>query len=433
MSEADLIHNFSETLNGLKTKMSTSDSEAGQRAFVAYDTDTPADPSDLVFPEAWEHKAEVELSEEEKKNAKKVVGVAIWVLQPSARTQEQIDKEAEEDGPHAHAPGANGALLDAMDAAMTASKKKWIGLEPYLYLRILAIDPAYQRRGVGSLLLDEGLAVADRCGIQAYLEATKVGRPLYARYGFKDCEFMDFDVVKYAPTAKDDPPHEFMVMVRPAGAKKYQNLITMTFPLSYGPKSDITAERVACHLNAEPNLPGAEDLDLELITKWIVALKLDLRPKEIKRLAPKVLDELRAMDGITAEEAARYQQRYPIKRDDPVLVYVWGSGGTQEVKLEETPDLEKTSDQQRSAWDVVGKKKATKQEDPEQTAIDAAVATKKAKKAAKKARKAARTLENAKPPVGKKEEDSEDDGNDSDWTQTSWSPSWASDSERDEK
>ncbi|KAG9754840.1 hypothetical protein KCU73_g5578, partial [Aureobasidium melanogenum] len=139
------------------------------------------------------------------------------------------------------------------------------------------------------------------------------------------------------------------------------------------------------------------------------------------------------MDGITAEEAARYQQRYPIKRDDPVLVYVWGSGGTQEVKLEETPDLEKTSDQQRSAWDVVGKKKATKQEDPEQTAIDAAVATKKAKKAAKKARKAARTLENAKPPVGKKEEDSEDDGNDSDWTQTSWSPSWASDSERDEK
>ncbi|KAG9592250.1 acyl-CoA N-acyltransferase, partial [Aureobasidium melanogenum] len=220
MSEADLIHNFSENLNGLKTKMSTSDSEAGQRAFVAYDTDTPADPSDLVFPEAWEHKAEVELSEEEKKNAKKVVGVSIWVLQPSARTQEQIDREAAEEEPHAHAPGANGALLDAMDAAMTASKKKWIGLEPYLYLRVLAIDPAYQRRGVGSLLLDEGLAVADRCGIQAYLEATKVGRPLYARYGFEDREYMDFDVVKYAPTAKDDPPHEFMVMVRPAGAKK---------------------------------------------------------------------------------------------------------------------------------------------------------------------------------------------------------------------
>ncbi|KAI4834455.1 acyl-CoA N-acyltransferase [Aureobasidium sp. EXF-8845] len=219
-TEADYIHGYNETLEGLKTKMSTSDTQAGQRVFVAYDTDTPADTSDLIFPEAWEHKAEVELSEEGKKEEKKVVGIAIWILQPIARTQEQIDKEAAEKGPSNYAPSANGALLDAMDAAMTVSKKKYIGGQPYLYLRILAIDPAYQRRGVGSLLLDEGVAIADRCGIQTYLEATKVGRPLYAKYGYEDRDFMDFDVVKYAPTAKDDPPHEFMVMIRPAGGKK---------------------------------------------------------------------------------------------------------------------------------------------------------------------------------------------------------------------
>jgi GNAT superfamily N-acetyltransferase len=219
-TEADLIHSFTEVFQGLKTKMSTSDTQAGQRAFVAYDTDTPADASDLIFPEAWEHKAEVELSEEQKKEEKKVVGIAIWVLQPVARTQEQYDKEAAEKEPTTHSPSANGALLDAMDAAMTVSKKKWLGLEPYLYLRILAIDPAYQRRGVGSLLLDGGMEIADRCGIQSYLEATKVGRPLYARYGYEDREYMDFDVVKYAPTAKDDPPHQFMVMIRPAGGKK---------------------------------------------------------------------------------------------------------------------------------------------------------------------------------------------------------------------
>ncbi|CAD0096664.1 unnamed protein product, partial [Aureobasidium mustum] len=236
-------------------------------------------------------------------------------------------------------------------------------------------------------------------------------------------------------------------------------IINMTFPLFSGPKDSITVESVACHLNAEPNLPGAEDLDVDLMMKWIVALKLNLRSKEIKRLAPKVLVELRAMDGITAEEAARHQQRYPIKREDPVLVYAWGSGGALKRKPESTPDAEKTSNQQPSAWEVVGKKRTAKQseqqasmamedndnaggvklndnsnsEDVEQAAIDAAAAKKKAKKAAKKARKAARDLENAKPPVGKKEEDSEDDGNDSDWTQTSWSPSWASDLESDEK
>ena len=70
----------------------------------------------------------------------------------------------------------------------------------------------------------------------------------------------------------------------------------MTFPLSSNPKDNITAESVACHLNAEPNLPGAEDLDIDLMMKWVVALKLNLRSKEIKRLAPKVLDELRAME-----------------------------------------------------------------------------------------------------------------------------------------
>ncbi|KAH0365123.1 hypothetical protein KCU65_g6361, partial [Aureobasidium melanogenum] len=232
----------------------------------------------------------------------------------------------------------------------------------------------------------------------------------------------------------------------------------MTFPLSQNSKNDITAERIACHLNSEPNLPGAEDLDVDLMTKWIIALKPGLRTKEIKRLAPKVLDELRAMDGLTAEDAARHQQRYPIKRDEPVLVCAWASGDTQEVKLETSHGPEKTSEQQRSAWEVVGNKKTIKQAeqqastdmkdddnaggvklndasdevDGEQAKVDAAAAKKKAKKAARKARKAARNLENAKPPVGKKEEDSEDDGNDSDWTQTSWSPSWASDSERDE-
>ncbi|KAI4731931.1 acyl-CoA N-acyltransferase [Aureobasidium sp. EXF-10728] len=220
LTEADLMHNYSENLHGYRTNLSTSDTQAGQRIFVAYDTETPADPSDLLFPEAWEHRAEFELSDAEKKEAKKVVGIAIWGLQPFARTQEQIDKEAAEEPARAHAPGANGALLDAMDAAMTASKKKHIGLQPYMYLKVLAIDPAYQRRGVGSLLLDEGLQIADRCGVQAYLEATKAGRPLYARYGFEDREYMDFDVVKYAPAARDEPQHEFMVMVRPVGAKK---------------------------------------------------------------------------------------------------------------------------------------------------------------------------------------------------------------------
>jgi hypothetical protein len=58
----------------------------------------------------------------------------------------------------------------------------------------------------------------------------------------------------------------------------------------------ITAETIAAHLNHEPGLPAAEDLDVDLVMQWIVALGIKLRSKEIKRLAPNVLDELRQME-----------------------------------------------------------------------------------------------------------------------------------------
>lgn len=143
-------------------------------------------------------------------------------------------------------------------------------------------------------------------------------------------------------------------------------------------------------------------------------------------------------------------------------MYTWNGDGSLGSRREIPP---KYLNKQPSAWEVVGDKRATKhskqanlsmrdideaggvklgdtanQEEPEQ-AVDDAIAeatanAKKAKKAAKRARKTRKALEKAlkeaKPPVGPKGDDSEDSGNDSDWTQTSWSPSWASDSEEHE-
>ncbi|KAI4834454.1 hypothetical protein E4T44_08793 [Aureobasidium sp. EXF-8845] len=221
--------------------------------------------------------------------------------------------------------------------------------------------------------------------------------------------------------------------------------------MSTSSNDSITAETIAAHLNHELGLPAAEDLDVDLVKQWIVALDLKLRSKEIKRLAPKVLDELRQMDGITADQAARHQQRYPIKRDTPKTIYTWNGDGSLGAKKETPPE---SSSKQLSAWEVVGKKKDTKhgkqvapkekeedsdgavsvklEEGVSEESVDDAVAkakAKKEKKAAKKARKLAQALKEAKPSVGPKQEDSDDSGNDSDWTQTSWSPSWASDSE----
>lgn len=58
--------------------------------------------------------------------------------------------------------------------------------EPHWYLPFIGIDPAYQRRGLGSVLLARGLVRCDRDGLPAYLEAsTPANRRLYERHGFE--------------------------------------------------------------------------------------------------------------------------------------------------------------------------------------------------------------------------------------------------------
>ncbi|KAJ5218078.1 uncharacterized protein N7498_000177 [Penicillium cinerascens] len=54
-----------------------------------------------------------------------------------------------------------------------------------LYLDIIAVDPAYQGRGLASKLLKWGLARADEEGIEVYLSSSPEGRRMYEKYGFE--------------------------------------------------------------------------------------------------------------------------------------------------------------------------------------------------------------------------------------------------------
>jgi GNAT superfamily N-acetyltransferase len=54
------------------------------------------------------------------------------------------------------------------------------------YLPFMGVDPRCQGQGLGSALLDQGLARCDRDGLPAYLEATSSrNRALYERHGFE--------------------------------------------------------------------------------------------------------------------------------------------------------------------------------------------------------------------------------------------------------
>jgi ribosomal protein S18 acetylase RimI-like enzyme len=58
--------------------------------------------------------------------------------------------------------------------------------EPHWYLPLIGVDPAHQRKGHGSALLQDALLQCDRDHAPAYLESTNPANiPLYERHGFE--------------------------------------------------------------------------------------------------------------------------------------------------------------------------------------------------------------------------------------------------------
>jgi len=79
-----------------------------------------------------------------------------------------------------------GPFAKFMDANDTMDKihKKRIP-EPHWYLVVVGVDPALQKRGVGSALVKEGLAHADESGCPCYLETSEERNlAFYERLGF---------------------------------------------------------------------------------------------------------------------------------------------------------------------------------------------------------------------------------------------------------
>jgi GNAT superfamily N-acetyltransferase len=105
------------------------------------------------------------------------LGAALW-LPPGIHPDE--DDMGEIFARHIKQPhlGAVYALFEAM--------ADYHPKEPHWYLPLIGVDPVYQRRGLGSALLQHGLAACDRDQTLAYLESTSPASvPLYQRHGFE--------------------------------------------------------------------------------------------------------------------------------------------------------------------------------------------------------------------------------------------------------
>ncbi|MCJ1247290.1 hypothetical protein MMC30_004504 [Trapelia coarctata] len=74
-------------------------------------------------------------------------------------------------------------LLNAMFGQMQDYRQKMMNVA-HAYLAILFTHPDHRNRGAGSLLTEWGTRKADESGLEAYVESSVMGKPVYEKCGF---------------------------------------------------------------------------------------------------------------------------------------------------------------------------------------------------------------------------------------------------------
>ncbi|EON65809.1 hypothetical protein W97_05048 [Coniosporium apollinis CBS 100218] len=152
-----------------------------------------------------------------------IAAAAKWIIYRHPRSEEDVDRawrdkrtveELKEDDPDRDR--RNIEAERAFMVYLADARRDTMGTQPHYLLNILITHPTHYRRGAGAALLRWGIERADQDGLPVYLEASEMGKPLYARWGFEEIKETVFDLTKYGGEGVE----RNTVMVRPAGAQK---------------------------------------------------------------------------------------------------------------------------------------------------------------------------------------------------------------------
>ncbi|KAL1608293.1 hypothetical protein SLS60_003233 [Paraconiothyrium brasiliense] len=88
---------------------------------------------------------------------------------------------------------SNPELLRNLHHLLNTNKREILGNRSYYTLVTCVVLPQHERRGAGSMLVQWGCERADEAGVEAYLEASLVGAPMYERLGFKPVKHIELD------------------------------------------------------------------------------------------------------------------------------------------------------------------------------------------------------------------------------------------------
>ncbi|KAJ5379237.1 acetyltransferase [Penicillium cosmopolitanum] len=99
----------------------------------------------------------------------------------------------------------SASLCDEFFRKEEENRMRVMGEKKHFYLDTVATHPDYQRRGAGSMLVGWGCELADSQGVLAYVDASKEGAPLYAKFGFVDYSKPGEEIASMARMAGKQP------------------------------------------------------------------------------------------------------------------------------------------------------------------------------------------------------------------------------------
>jgi GNAT superfamily N-acetyltransferase len=117
------------------------------------------------------------------------------------RTWEEVDAGLSIPEPYDE---SDPEMFKSLFTLFNGNKREVLGTRSYYVLDTLVTLQAHERRGAGSMLVRWGCEKADEVGVEAFLEASPMGAPMYARHGFQPVKKVELDLRQWGGKEKMD-------------------------------------------------------------------------------------------------------------------------------------------------------------------------------------------------------------------------------------
>lgn len=150
------------------------------------------------------------------------IGFAKWnrVAQPASQGS-STSQGASAPPPDNWPEDGDRALASVFFRKLADMHEEIMGERPHWYLENISTKSQFQGRGAGGMMLQWGVDMAEKDGVECYLDATPQGKPLYEKFGFQDTLVWPF--------FDDTYKHSFMVrQIRGSGKAATDHLRSST-------------------------------------------------------------------------------------------------------------------------------------------------------------------------------------------------------------